>query len=466
MAAAIDARVSQDPGWDSPREVSGWAMYPWAYHGFITTVATVLLGPYVTGLAQGAVGANGPVFSGWLLSHVTAKGFFFYCVSLSVFLQLFLLPVLGAIADGSRGKRTLLAFTAAVGSFATCLLFFVGAPLDFRWGGYLFVIANLSLGATSVLHNSFLPEIASPDRRDAVSSRGYALGYLGGALLLTANLVFLAVGKSHGVSTSLGMRISFLSAGIWWAAFAAVAIPRLQSRPPVRPVSGRAALAAAFTELRDAFRALGRLRQTRRFLAAYLLFNDGVHTVTAVASVFLAQELFVSRGRPVDQTFLVGIMLAVQFVAFAGAMAFARLAARIGAKRALVVSPVVWCGVIAYCDAGLRTTSQAWGAAAAIALVLGGSQALSRSLFSSMIPPGRNAAFFSLYEVTNSGTSWIGPFLFAAVVGATGSYRQALLSLVVLFVGGLAILAVTDTDRAIADAGQASDAGPLRASAA
>ena len=188
--------------------------------------------------------------------------------------------------------------------------------------------------------------------------------------------------------------------------------------------------------------------------------------MTAVASVFLAQELFVSHGRPVDETFLLGIMLAVQFVAFAGAMAFARLAARIGAKHALVVSLVVWCGVIGYCNAGLRTTSQAWGAAAGIALVLGGSQALSRSLFSSMIPPGRNAAFFSLYEVTNSGTSWIGPFLFAAVVGATGSYREALLSLVVLFLGGLAILAVTDTGRAIADAGQGSDTIRRSASAA
>ncbi|PYQ45164.1 MAG: MFS transporter [Acidobacteria bacterium] len=397
-----------------------------------------------------------------MLSRVTAKGFFFYCVSLSVFLQLFLLPVLGAIADSSRLKKRLLGLTAAMGSASTCLLFFVGAPLDFRWGGLLFVVANLSLGATSVLHNSFLPEIATPDRRDRVSSRGYALGYLGGGLLLAANLAFMAVGTRFGLSTEFGVRISLLSAGLWWAGFSLIALRRLRQRAPAVPPSGRAPLLTAIVDLGDALRELGRRRHTRRFLAAYLLFNDGVHTVSAVASVFLAQELFVGRGRPVDQTFLLGVMLMVQFVGFVGAIAFERIAARTGAKRALVLSLILWCGAVVYCWGVLDTTAQAAGAAAVMAMVLGGSQALSRSLFSCMIPPGREAAFFSLYEVTNSGTSWIGPFLFAAVVGATNSYREALLSLIVLFVGGLAILVLTDTRRAIDDAGQLDRVpGPL-----
>lgn len=455
MVTRREEPVTPEPWWNSRREIFGWTMYAWAFHGFIATVATVLLGPYVTSLAQRAVGANGPVFATAMLSRVTAKGFFFYCVSLSVFLQLFLLPVIGAIADRSRLKKRLLALTAAIGSASTCLLFFVGAPLDFRWGGYLFVIANLSLGATSVLHNSFLPEIATPDHRDRVSSRGYALGYLGGGLLLAANLAFMAVGTRFGLSTGLGVRISLLSAGLWWAGFALITLRRLRQRAPaVRPASGRAPLLAAIVDLGDALRELGRRRHTRRFLAAYLLFNDGVHTVSAVASVFLAQELFVSRGRPVDQTFLLGVMLMVQFVGFVGAIAFERIAARTGAKRALVLSLILWCGAVVYCWGVLDTEAQAWGVAAVIAMVLGGSQALSRSLFSCMIPPGRDAAFFSLYEVTNSGTSWIGPFLFAAVVGATNSYREALLSLIVLFVGGLGILVLTDTGRAIEDAGQ------------
>ena len=199
---------------------------------------------------------------------------------------------------------------------------------------------------------------------------------------------------------------------------------------------------------------------TRKFLAAYLLFNDGVQTVIGLASVFLAQELFVRRGLPVREGFLLGLMLMVQVVAFGGALAFGALATALGARKALLASLVVWCGAVVYCYGLLQTEAQAWGAAAVIALVLGGSQALSRSLFSCMIPPGREAAFFSLYEVANSGTSWIGPFLFAVVVSVTGSYRQALLSLIVLFAGGIAILAATDTDRAIRESGQAPPAAP------
>jgi MFS transporter, UMF1 family len=444
------------------REIFGWTMYAWAYHGFVTTVSTVLLGPYVTSLAQRAAGVNGPVFAAPVLSGVTAKGFFFYCVSLSVFLQLFLLPILGAVADRSRLKKRLLALTCASGSLATALLFFVGAPLDYRWGGLLFVIANLSLGATSVVYNSLLPEISSPDRRDQVSSRGYAMGYLGGGILLAANLAFMAAARRLGVSTDLAVRICLLSAGLWWAGFALVTFRRLRPRPPVAgPPSARLSLTTALAGLGAALGDLRRLRHTRRFLAAYLLFNDGVHTVTAVASVFLAQELFVARGRAVDQRFLLGVMLMVQFVGFAGAVAFGRIAAALGAKRALILSLAVWSAAIVYCYRALQTEGQAWAAAAVMGMVLGGSQALSRSLFSRMIPPGREAAFFSLYEVTNSGTSWIGPFLFAAVVGATGSYRQALLSLIVLFVGGLVCLVLTDTERAIADVEWARP--PLRA---
>jgi UMF1 family MFS transporter len=173
-----------------------------------------------------------------------------------------------------------------------------------------------------------------------------------------------------------------------------------------------------------------------------------------MASVFLAQELFIRRGLPEDRGFLLALMLMIQFVGFAGSIVFGWLAARIGAKRALVLSLAVWCGAILYGYGVLQTRAQAWGLSAVIAMVLGGSQALSRSLFSRMIPRGSEASFFSLYEVANSGTSWIGPFLFGVVVSATGSYREALVSLIVLFAAGGAILVATDTARAIREAGQ------------
>ena len=455
-AAGIDSPQTNDR-----REVFAWMLYAWAFHGFVTTVATVLLGPYLTSLAQASVGDNGPVFGPGLLRAVTAKAFFFHCLSLSVFLQVLLLPFLGAIADYTSLKKRLLALFSAVGAGTTCLLFFVGAGLDFRWGGALFVLANLSFGASVVLYNAFLPEITTEGQRDRVSSRGYALGYLGGGLLLAANLAFMHYAPALGLPGGLALRLSLLSAGLWWAAFSLPVLRRLRSRRPPRPrPPGQSLLALGLTELATTFRLLRGRPHTRRYLIAYLLFNDGIQTVIGVAAVFLAQELFVANGRPTDQSFLLGVMLMVQFVGFLGALVFERLAAWTRGKTALVASLVVWSGVVVYGYRFLRTPAEAVWMSANIALVLGGSQALSRSLFSCMVPPGREASFFAIYEISSSGTSWIGPFVFALVVAATNSYRQALLSLIVLFVVGTVLLVFTDVERALGEARGSSVEGP------
>ena len=184
-----------------------------------------------------------------------------------------------------------------------------------------------------------------------------------------------------------------------------------------------------------------------------MAFNDGIQTVISIASVFLAQELFVAKGLPVNESFLIGLILMVQFVAFFGSLIFERIAGLIGTKRAILLSLVLWTGVVVYAYGFLQTVGQAWVMGGVIAVVLGGSQALSRSLFSQMIPPGREASFFGLYEISERGTSWIGPLIFGYVVGVTNSYRQAILSLIVLFVVGMIVLLFTDTDQAIRDAG-------------
>jgi UMF1 family MFS transporter len=188
-------------------------------------------------------------------------------------------------------------------------------------------------------------------------------------------------------------------------------------------------------------------------LIGYLFFNDGIQTVISMASVFMAQELFVARGLKTDQSFLLLIFLMVQFVAIFGALLFERLAYLIKTKNAILVSLVLWAGVVIYGYRFLHTTNEAWFMGIVIAIVLGGSQALSRSLFSRMIPVGREASFFGIYEVSERGTSWLGPLVFGAVVAATGSYRQAMLSLIVFFVVGMIVLYFTDTDRAIHEAG-------------
>ncbi len=248
---------------------------------------------------------------------------------------------------------TVLPLSGACGAGATCLLFFVGAGLDFRWGGSLFVVANLSLGATTVLYNAFLPEIVVPQERDKVSSRGYALGYLGGTILLGANLAFLRFAKDLGVPTDRAVRLCLLSAGLWWAGFSVLTFRRLKTRtaPKSRP-PGRSYVGAALGELRGTFQELRRLPHTRGFLVAYLFFNDGIQTVISVFSVFLSQELFVARGLAVDQSFLLGLMLMIQFVGFLGALVFERIAAVLGAKGSLLLTLAVWSGVVVYGPGG------------------------------------------------------------------------------------------------------------------
>jgi len=336
---------------------------------------------------------------------------------------------------------------------ATCLMFFITGNL-YWFGGLLFIVANLAFGAAVVLYNGFLNEITTEDQRDKVSSRGFAYGYLGGGLLLALNFLLVANARRLGLDPYMAVRLSLLSAGVWWGAFSLITFARLKSRTAEKTLpAGKSYLTVGFAELGRTFRELARLRSTLRYLIGYLFFNDGIQTVISMASVFLSQELFISRGIPTDQSFLLGIFLLVQFVAIFGALLFERVAYAIGTKRAILVSLIIWSAVVIYGYGFLQTTRDAWKMAAVIGIVMGGSQALSRSLFSRMIPEGREASFFGLYEVSERGTSWLGPLIFGIVVAITDSYRQALLSLIALFVIGTIILYLTDTDKAIHEAG-------------
>jgi UMF1 family MFS transporter len=370
-----------------------------------------------------------------------------------VFLQVLFLPFVGAIADYSRAKKRFMAVFCYAGVAATCLLFFVTGHRYFV-GGLLLILANFAFGVTIVLYNAFLNDITTIDRRDKVSSQGYAVGYLGGGLLLAANLGLVSLSDRLGISKELAVRISLLSAGLWWGGFALITFVRLQTRPVMRGRSStRSYLVIGLSALGALWSELARLPQTRRYLIAYMAFNDAIQTVIAVASVFLAQELFVSRGLPTNEAFLMGLVLMVQFVAFGGALLFERIAVRFDAKTAILVSLAIWTGIVVYAYGWLQTVAQAWIMGMVLGTVLGGSQALSRSLFSQMIPSGHEAAFFGVYEITERGTSWIGPFLFGLVATVTGSYRHAILSLVVLFLAGMTMLLFTDTEQAIRDAG-------------
>jgi len=433
---------------NDPRELFGWKMYDWANSAFYTTVVGALFSPYLTRLAQTAVGENGVVLDLGPLGAVTAKSLPTLCVSISVGAQVFLLPILGALGDYSDLKKRMMALFCYIAVIANCLMFFIKGNL-YLAGGLLFIIANVCFGASNVFYNAFLPEITTEDEADKVSSRGYAYGYLGGALLLVLNLLLVLRAEQFGLSTGLAVRLSLLSAGVWWGGFAIITFALLKSRPQKKQLPrGRGYISAGFSEIAATVRELLRLPLTARYLLGYLIYNDGIQTVIFAASAFLEQELF-PGGNPV---FLLEIFVMVQFVAVAGALLFERLAYLIKTKNAIIVSLLIWSAIVIYAYRFLHTVAEAWIMAAVIAIVLGGSQALSRSLFAKMIPAGKESSFFGLYEVSERGTSWMGPLLFSIVIARTGSYRAALLSLIFFFVVGLVVLWITDTDRAIREA--------------
>lgn len=441
---------------NDPTEIFGWIIYDWANSVFFTTVVGVLIGQYLTSLAQKAVGENGAIFEIGGQTLVTAKSLYSYSVGLSVFLQVFFLPFMGAIADYTHLKKTFMAFFCYVGAFACCLLFFVGGQ-TYLLGCAFFIVANLSAGASIVFYNSYLNDITTEDRRDKVSSWGFAAGYASGVLVLIANLIFLEKSESLGVSLDLAVRICLGTSGLWWAGFSIITFALLKRREPARSApEGRHYLRAGLSELIGTFRELFKLKHTAMFLLAYLLYNDGVQTVINSAGLFLSQELFVARGLQTDSSVLVIAYIIAQFVAFFGAVIFERIAHYSSTKTAILISLVIWSAVVIYAYGFLQTLTQAYVMSGAIGLVLGGSQALSRSLFSQMIPTGRESSFFGIYEISERGTSWIGPIVFGLVAQITNSYRPAILALIVFFVFGSLLLYFVNTNKAIGDAANAA----------
>ncbi|MFG1953485.1 MFS transporter [Micromonospora sp. NPDC048830] len=455
MAETVTPAVDTPPPASTARERRGWYLYDWANSAFQTTVITVFLGPFLTTVAElaagcelGADSCDGYVHP--LGIRVAAGSYYPYLISLSVFLTVFVLPVVGAIADRTTHKRRLLGAAAFTGAGATIGMAFVTGD-RYLLGGVLFLVANISFGAAVVVYNSFLPQLGGPDERDAISSRGWAIGYLGGGVLLALNLVAVSTLSEEGnPQRTLDLaRWSIVSAGVWWAAFTLLPLRWLRDRPTAEALRGGGNV------LTDGFRQLGRtVREMKAypltlfFLLAFLVYNDGIQTVITLASQYGTEELRLEQG-----TLIVTILL-VQFLAFGGALALGALARRIGAWKTVLLSLVLWTGVIV---AAFRLPAEAplpfMVLGGAIGLVLGGSQALSRSLFSQLIPAGKEGEYYGFYEISDKGTSWLGPLAFGLVFQLTSSYRVGLVSLLIFFVLGFALLAAVPIRRAIVAAG-------------
>jgi len=451
--ASTGTAVDDDPSppLSTTREKRSWYFYDWANSAFATTVVTVFLGPYLASIAERAAGCDGdacdtatiPVFG----LDIAPGSLFPYSVSLSVFLTVFVLPVVGAIADRSAHKKELLAATAYLGSAATVAMLFLTGE-RYLLGAGLFLVANIAFGASVVVYNSFLPQLAGPDERDHVSSVGWAYGYLGGGTLLLLNVVAVLFKDALGMTTGEVARWSLVSAGVWWAGFTTIPLLGLRNREPLAGESHGNPIGDGFKQLWRTLRSLKAYPLTLFFLIAYLVYNDGIQTVIALAAVYGTDELELSDD------VLVPTILMVQFLAFFGALGLGALAKRIGAWKTLLLSLGLWVVVVLVAFAlPAKQVLPFVALGGAIGLVLGGSQALSRSLFSQLIPPGKEGEYFGLYEISDKGTSWLGPLLFGLAYDITRSYRVAIVSLLVFFVVGMALLLAVPMRRAIAAAG-------------
>ncbi|MCI4080360.1 MFS transporter [Streptomyces sp. MMS21 TC-5] len=426
------------------REQRGWYFYDFAVSVYSASVLTVFLGPYLTSVAKAAADAEGFVHP--LGIPVRAGSFFAYSVSASVILAVLLMPIAGAIADRTGRKKPLLAVAAYTGATATTAMFFLGGE-RYLLGGFLLVVANASLSVSMVLYNAYLPQISTPDERDTVSSRGWAFGYTAGSLMLIANLALYLGHDSFGVSEGTAVRICLAASGLWWGAFALIPLRRLRDRAVVRE-PGAAPAVSGWRQLVATFKDMRRYPLTLSFLLAYLIYNDGVQTVISQASIYGSEEL------ELEQSTLIGAVLLVQVLAVGGALGMGRLARIYGAKRTILGSLAAWAVTLAvgyFLPA--RTPVWFFVLAAMIGLVLGGSQALSRSLFSHLVPAGKEAEYFSAYEMSDRGLSWVGPLVFGLTYQVTGSYRDAIISLVAFFALGFLLLARVPVRRAVEAAG-------------
>ena len=270
------------------REQRGWYFYDWAVSAFSTTVGTVFLGPYLTSIAESAAEAGERITLLWVIP-VTAESYVPYGVALSVLVQLLLMPVVGAIADTAKSKKAVMGIFAYIGAFAVMAMFFLQGD-NYQLGGVLFIVANAAFGAAIVVYNSFLPQIATPDERDGVSSRAWAMGYVGGLILLVINLALFLGHSSLGLTESMAVRIALFSAGAWWALFTLIPLARLRNRPPP-PVPEGEVRRVGLRQLAQTLRDLRRYPVALLFIIAFLFYNDGIQTVIALSATYADQEL-------------------------------------------------------------------------------------------------------------------------------------------------------------------------------
>jgi MFS transporter, UMF1 family len=410
-------RVDSPKGPAPTREVVAWAMYDWGNSAFATSILTAIYGIYFT---KTVVPKNGDAW--WN-----------YANAISMILVCGAGPIIGAITDYTGSKKRFFVFFWLVGVTACAALFFV-RPGDAVLGFVLFIFANIGFGGSVALNNAFLTELAPPEKMDRVSSFGWAMGYVGGGICLAINLaMYTAIDDKV-----MAVRWCFAVVGLWWFVFSLPAAFWLKERatPKPRP-PGRSLLSLGFADVLATLRNLRRYKQLFLFLLAFLFFNQGIETVISNAGPF-----GVKAAGMTDDGIMV-LVLVIQIVAAVGAFVFGRFAERAGCKKVILLSLFVWLGVLVF--AFFTTTPRMfWALGIAVAVVMGGTQALARGFFAQLTPPAKSAEFFGFFAIGGRAAAAVGSLLFGTVAQLTGQMKWGIISLAVFFLAGMILLARVD----------------------
>ncbi len=413
-------------GRDYRRVVNSWAMYDWANSAFAVIILTAVYPVYYRALVTNAG-----------RSPEDATAYWAYTNSASLLVIALVGPVLGAAADLAGGKMRMLKITLALGVLGSASLAFLGSE-TFVIGSLLFALANLGFTAGNIFYEALLPHIARPGDLDRVSARGYALGYLGGGLLLVFNVLWLYRPQWFGLpDREIALRACFISTALWWFIFA-LPLFRNIAEPGGREMARLSAgvVIDGWRRLRRTLRQIRRYRQLALFLAAFWLYNDGVSTIIKMAAAY-GDEIGIGHN-----DMLIALIL-TQFIGFPSTLGFGALARTLGAKRSILLGLACYM-VVSIGGFFIKSAVHFYGLAVVVGLVQGGTQALSRSLFTTMIPKSQSSEFFGFFSTGEKLAGIVGPALFGLVGQLTGSSRWGIISVTFLFVTGALLLCRVD----------------------
>ena len=408
-------------------------MYDFANSAFATTILAVIFNQYFASVVAG--GEKGVELLGFRLHGAS---FFTFAVSLSMALSAIFSPFLGAVADASNSKKRFLMAFCFAGVLFTGLLYLVHAG-DYWIGAIFFIIANIGFAEANVFYNAFLPEISNDQNIGRISGLGWALGYIGGGALLAINLIMLKYPEWLGFPTGyFSVQDCFFSVALWWLIFSLPTFLFLKERSEgsLPRIEGSYFL-EGYRRLQHTFRRVKTFRELTKFLIAFLIYNDGIETVIVMASIFGAEVLGMETGE------IILFFLMIQGIAFVGALIFGFLADAIGNKRTVMISLGIWSLIVLWAfQLGIiwDPKTEYWILGVLVAIVLGGSQAASRSLQGIFTPDANSAEFFAFFGVSGKFASIFGPLIYGILIAITGSVRSGVLSVLLFFVIGMAIL--------------------------